>query len=315
MSYHVQSPVLFLNFNRPDLSAIVLAAISKVTPAKLYIAVDGPRKAQQFDGINCVLVKKMFEKIDWDCEVKTLFRENNLGCKLAVSSAITWFFENESEGIILEDDCLPGDDFFYFCDQLLKRYRFDTRVNLITGTNLQRGKKRGEASYYFSQYSNIWGWASWKRAWQKYDPDLTIYDENDARHQLQNIFTDRFLMEEWMEIFKKMKAGKIDTWDYQFSLINFFENALCITPNVNLISNIGFREDATHPNANLHNANLPLQQLPEITHPIYFLPDKEADYFFQSKEFNLDEKWRKYEKDKLLRRRFKRWVRSFFTKA
>ena len=140
-----------------------------------------------------------------------------------MSTAIDWFFENENEGIILEDDCLPADSFFYFCDQMLKRYRQDTRINLITGTNLQNGIIRGEGSYYFSDYSNIWGWASWKRTWTNYDPALTNYTADDAAAQLKNVFSDDFLLAEWLKIFNRLKAGEIDTWDYQLNFVTFFK--------------------------------------------------------------------------------------------
>jgi hypothetical protein len=314
MGYSVQSPVLFLNFNRPSLSLQVFEAIMKVKPRHLYFAVDGPRENKPEDISRCNQTKQILHRIDWDCAVHTLFSEKNAGCKAAVSTAISWFFEHEEEGIILEDDCLPAESFFYFCDQMLKKYRTDARMFSITGTNLQDGKKWGEASYYFSQYSNIWGWATWRRVWKKYDVRLERYDETHAAQQLANIFTDRFLINEWIKIFQTVKAGGLDTWDYQFNFLTFFENGLCITPNVNLVSNIGFDESPTHRNNNRHYANLPLSELTLIVHPNYFLPQKAADYYFQEKEFYLKEKWTKFYKDRHLRRRIKRWIRNLFTK-
>lgn len=312
-NYHVQSPVLLLAFNRPDTALQVFNRVKQAKPKHLYVAVDGPRSNVETDAALCASVRSIYDNIDWDCELHTLFRNENLGCKKAVSSAITWFFDHEPEGIILEDDCLPVIDFFYFCDVLLEKYRFDTRIRNITGTNLQRGQKWGDASYYFSQYSNIWGWASWRRVWSAYDVDLKKYNATDAAAHLKQIFSDRFLLEGWINIFNELKAGKIDTWDYQLNFITFFENGLCATPNVNLISNIGFRADATHTYdpAN-HNANLPVDSLGELTHPLYFLPEKDADYFFLKKEFYLEEKWRRYNKRT---KRFKRWVKHLFNRS
>lgn len=309
--YKVQSPVLLLIFNRPDTTLKVLNQIKKVQPARLYIAADGPRTNNASDKILCGATRDLINSIDWDCAVTKLFNEENKGCRIAVSDALAWFFEQEEEGIILEDDCLPAISFFYFCDTLLNKYRFDSRIHNITGTNLQLGKKWGNASYYFSQYSNIWGWASWRRVWNKYDVSLKKYNDEEAALELKKTFTDRFLVEEWLRIFKDLKTGKIDTWDYQLNFITFFENALCVTPNVNLVSNIGFREDATHTHdvAN-HNANIPLEELNEIIHPTYFIPEKEADYAFIKREFNLEEKWRRYNKKT---KRFKRWLKKFFT--
>ncbi len=315
MNYRVQSPLLLIIFNRPDVTFRVFEQIKKAKPAKFYIAADGPRMDSVTDNTLCRQARSITEMIDWDCESKTFFSERNKGCKTGVVSAINWFFEHEDEGIILEDDCLPANSFFYFCDTMLEQYRYDNRIATVTGTNLQAGNKWGAASYYFSQFSNIWGWATWKRFWKSYDPSLQKYEQQDVSSQLPKIFDDRFLRDAWMEIFAKVKANKIDTWDYQLQFLTFFENALCITPNVNLISNIGFRNDATHtndPSRHSHHANLPTGEISEITHPLVFLPEKEADYFFLKKEFYLEEKWRKFKKDKLFRRKFKRWARNLF---
>lgn len=314
--YIVQSPVLFLVFNRPDSTRRVFQEIRSVKPGKLYIAADGPRKNNASDKNLCAEVRQIFSGIDWPCQVVTLFHDQNKGCKIAVSDAIDWFFNQEEEGIILEDDCLPGTGFFYFCDIMLEKYRENSPVYSITGTNLQKGVIRGGASYYFSNYSNIWGWASWKRVWRLYNRDLQQYNENGIREKLGEIMSDPNLIEHWMEVFIQLKAGKIDTWDYQLNFLFFNDQALCVTPNVNLVSNIGFGSKATHTiQLQDHNANLPTGELINITHPEYIAADKEADYFFQNIEFKLDEKRLKMQKDKLLRRRFKRWVRSLFRKV
>lgn len=306
-SYQTKSPVLFLVFNRPDTTLKVLNEIREARPSKLYIAADGPRGGNEQDIRLCKETLAVVSNIDWDCEVKTLFRKENLGCKNAISSAITWFFEQEEEGIILEDDCLPAKSFFYFCDQMLNRYRDDDRIRHITGTNMQLGQTWGDASYYFGLVTNVWGWASWRRVWKDYDKDLSKYDTAEAERQLGNIFEDEFLAAQWLSIFKKLKLKEIDTWDYQLTLINYFNHSLSVNPNVNLIQNIGFRPDATHTaNPNATYARLPLQEITEITHPKYFLPEKQADYFTFNKELNLEERKRKHYS---LRRRFKRWLK------
>ncbi len=160
-----QTPILFLIFNRPDTTKRVFESISRVKPTKLYIAADGARKNKVGEVLLCQETRNIIELIDWECEIKTLFRTENLGCKIAVSSAIDWFFENEEQGIILEDDCLPHPSFFGYCETLLNYYKDDLRIGHIGGDNFQKGKKRGEGSYYFSQYYFIWGWAIWKLAW------------------------------------------------------------------------------------------------------------------------------------------------------
>ena len=232
---------------------------------------------------------------------------------MAVSEAIQWFFDQEEEGIILEDDCMPAPGFFSFCDQMLFKYRNDSRIFSITGSNTQKGILRGEASYYFSRLNSIWGWASWRRVWHYYDRELSRYSSTEAKTFLENHFSDPILVKEWLKIFNGLKENKIDTWDQQFQFIGFFENGLCITPNVNLISNIGFGEQATHTkNPDDPNANQEVGEIGDLRHPATIAPDSEADYFLFNQEFKLDEKHRREEKDKLYRRRVKKWFRELF---
>ncbi|ABQ05541.1 hypothetical protein [Flavobacterium johnsoniae] len=293
-NYKTKSPVLFLIFNRPDVTEQVFEQIKKMQPEKLYVAADGPRKDKSNEEELCSETRSIINKIDWNCEVKTLFRDENLGCKYAVSSAINWFFENEEEGIILEDDCLPSDDFFIFCDAMLEKYRYDTRIRHIGGSNLQMGQKHGQDSYYFSNLTHVWGWASWRRAWKDYDVELSKYKDIDAESSFKLIFSDPIIVDSWKYIFNKMLRNGIDTWDYQWTITNFFNNSLSIIPNVNLISNIGFGVNATHTmDVNDTFSNLKTEKLGEITHPILVLASKNADFFTLSREFNVERKRRK----------------------
>jgi len=312
--YTIQSPILFLVFNRPDKTSRGFEQIKAAKPSRLYISADGPRPGNTEDVRLCNTVRAIVTIIDWPCKVKTQFQLENKGCKMAVSSAVNWFFEQETEGIILEDDCLPSPDFFNFCDDLLEKYRNDTRIFCITGFNAQQRQQRGEASYYFSQVNNIC-WASWRRVWKLYDPDLSRYTNEHALRFLQNNFQDPLLISEWMDIFEQIKEGKIDGWDHQFHFLSFFENGLFIVPNVNLISNIGFGPDATHTlNAEDPNANLEFGELKTLIHPVLVIPDKEADYFLLNNEFRLDEKRLKLQKDQLPRKRLKKWFSDLFKK-
>jgi hypothetical protein len=175
-NYNV-APILFLVFNRPETTARVFEAIRNAKPSRLYIAADGPRDFIYNEYAVCAKTREIASRVDWDCDVETLFRAENLGCKAAVSSAISWFFSHEEEGIILEDDCLPCESFFYFTTILLEKYRHDERIAHIAGSNFQDGKKVGDGSYYFSDLYNIWGWATWKRVWKDYDAELRLLDE------------------------------------------------------------------------------------------------------------------------------------------
>ncbi len=271
------APILFLIFNRPDITKRVFEQIKKAKPERLYIAADGPRSFKDNEATLCKKTREVVSQVDWECDVKTLFRDENLGCKDAVSSAITWFFNNEPEGIILEDDCLPSDSFFYFCTTLLEKYRDDERIAHIAGSNFQDGKKIGNASYYFSDLYNIWGWASWRRVWKDYDVKLTLLDEFADSDYVKNAQIYSHYKSHWLESFQGTKSGKINTWDYQYMFANVINHRIAIVPNVNLISNIGFGEGATHTTEVNDFANIPVSEFTEITHPKYILPDLAAD--------------------------------------
>lgn len=233
------SPVLFLLFNRPDTTRRVFEEIRRARPQRLYVAADGPRDNVPSDASRCAEAREVLNSIDWPCDVKTLLRDNNLGCKRSVSSAITWFFDQEEEGIILEDDCLPAESFFGFCGHLLTRYRNDERVMMIGGTNHLLNEFGTHDSYLFSRYFNIWGWASWRRVWQNYDITMPGWAERKRNRALDAIYPQSYVREYMARAFDLATANKIDTWDIQFSYYCLFKGGLSAVPRVNLISNIG----------------------------------------------------------------------------
>lgn len=241
-----QSPILFIIFNRPDTTRRVFEAIRQARPSKLFISADGPRAHKAGESEKCAVTRAIVENIDWPCEVKRNYSEKNLGCKIGVSSAINWFFENVEEGIILEDDCLPNQSFFSFADAMLQRYRENEQVMLVRGTNLQFGKSIGDGSYYFSKSPHIWGWATWKRAWKKYDIEMSDLDAFVSSEKIYEIFSDKKIANFWISIFKHVRDGKIDTWDTQWAYTVIKSEGLAVVPNVNLIENIGIGSDATH---------------------------------------------------------------------
>lgn len=310
ISYQTKSAVLFVIFNRPETTKRVFDAIRNAQPGRLYIAADGPRPKFPGDVELCKQTREVVSIIDWDCELKTFYREENGGCKYGVSAAINWFFDQEEEGIILEDDCLPANSFFKFCDTLLEKYRYDTRVRHITGCNLQFGKKWGNASYYFSNRTHVWGWASWRRVWNDYDLNLTKYNSAEVQQQLKNIYNDDLVAEAWANIFNEVKAGKINSWAYPLDFCNFFNNGLVIIPNENLVSNIGFDANATNTNQqNNDYADIPLKEIDDIVDPDFIIPQKEADLFIIKYHFNLAEKKRKEQR---LVTKLQRWAGKLF---
>jgi hypothetical protein len=241
------TPVLFLIFNRPEPTRKVFEAIRKAGPARLFIAADGPRRDRPEDVEGCAQARAILDKVDWDCEVVTLFREGNLGCRKAVSSALDWFFEHVAEGIVLEDDCLPSASFFLYCSELLERYRDDARVMAISGDYYQDGRKVTKDSYYFSRYPHCWGWASWRRSWKKYDAQMSSWPASRAQGLLAQLSgKDKLFMRYWENIFDKVHAGGIDSWAYVWTYSCWVSGGLTALPAKNLVKNIGFGCDATH---------------------------------------------------------------------
>lgn len=275
----LQTAVLFLVFNRPNTTKEVFEAIKLAKPPRLYIAADGPRSSRKGEAEKCLQVRYIATQIDWPCEVKTLFRDENLGCKRAVSEGIDWFFENEEQGIILEDDCLPHPDFFIFCETMLNRYADVDRVWVVTGDNFQDGQKRGDGSYYFSRYNHVWGWATWRRAWSKRDMEIKFWPDWKKSKQWVSYVSDKMERNYWEKIFDQMYRNEIDTWDYPWTACVWFHGGLTATPNVNLISNIGFGSDATHTTESSSMSRMKTYEMKDFTPPKNLTVTSEADYY------------------------------------
>ena len=263
----MQTPILLSVFNRPGPTAEVMAAIARARPARLYVAADGPRPGRDGEAERCAAARTLATTVDWPCEVVTLLRTENLGCKLAVSSAISWFFEHEPEGIILEDDCVPAPSFFPYCCELLEKYRDAPQVMVISGDN-PRPDLPFATSYTFSKYVHIWGWASWRRAWAHYDLAMTSWPKLRDTGWLETFADGQpgFALD-WQKTFDETHAGRVNTWDYQWVFSVWAAGGVSCYPAVNLVSNVGFGPDGTHtcnpgdPNANrpVHDLDLPLR--------------------------------------------------------
>lgn len=236
-----QTPVLLLVFNRPETTGSVFEIIRALKPHHLYIAADGPRSMVPGEKELCHQVKQIVAQVDWPCEVQQLYRAENLGCKLAVSGAINWFFDQVEEGIILEDDCLPAPSFFNFCEQMLSMYRDDLNVWHISGNNFQDGIRRSTNSHYISKYTHIWGWATWRRAWKNYDVHMANFPEWMKTEQNRFSFATLAEKKFWLKKFKACydQPHKLTTWDYQWLFTAWSKNGMCINPEVNLVKNIG----------------------------------------------------------------------------
>lgn len=275
----IKTPVLFLIFNRPDLTRKVFSVIREAEPSKLFIGADGPRLDKPDDIAKCQETREIVKQVDWDCQVKTLFCDNNLGCRVAISSAIDWFFESVDEGIILEDDCLPSKSFFWFCQELLEKYRNDERIMQINGNNYLFGKNQIKESYYFSKLNGCWGWATWRRAWEYFDGKMKGFARFKEERQIDNYLDNKEISEWLMSYLEEATKLNCGIWSTQWTYAIIIRNGLSITPAVNLVQNIGFGEDATHgkhKGFELYSKVVP-EEIEQIIHPQFVLPDNEAD--------------------------------------
>jgi hypothetical protein len=284
--WRLETPVAFLIFNRPDTTRRVFERIRAARPPVLLVVADGPRADRAGEAERCAATRAVLEGVDWPCRLLTEFSEVNLGCRERVASGLDWVFREVEEAIVLEDDCLPEPSFFRFCAELLARYRSDTRIGMIAGTNLQAGACRGAASYYYSKYTSIWGWASWRRAWAHYDRSASVWPEFRDSGALEAV-TEPAERIYWQRAFEGVFRGRIDTWDYQWTLSCWSQGLLAVVPNENLISNLGFGPEATHTKGEGPYANLPTRALEfPLTHPRLLVADQQADEFQAASGFH-----------------------------
>lgn len=281
----INTPVAFIIFNRSDVTERVFQAIRYAQPQKLFVISDGPRGDRPGEAEKCAAARAVIDQVDWECEVLTNHSDTNLGCKRRVSSGIDWVFSQVEEAIILEDDCLPAPSFFQFCQTLLEKYRYDDRVMAISGNNFQGGQSRTDYSYFFSRYNYVWGWASWRRAWQHYDVKMKTWPEFVRSKYMEDISDGEEEKKFWTDNFQNVYDGLTDTWDYQWIYACWCQGALSIVPDSNLVSNIGFGVDATHTKGNGLLANLPVKDIWEIDHSPFMIRDKKADLYMRDKSF------------------------------
>jgi hypothetical protein len=237
----LDTPVLFIVFNRPDVTRQVFSAIREAQPRRLFVSADAPRPERPGEAEACAATRAVATAVDWDCEVETLFHDHNQGCGLGISGAVSWFLSRVEEGIIFEDDCLPDPSFFPYCEELLERYRNNQRVMMISGDNFLFGKSRGSASYYFSRYSHAWGWATWRSSWRRFEEAA---DREEIRRR--------------------------NAYAWQWFRVLRDHHGLSVAPNRNLVANIGCgTADAAHTTTqDPHYADLPTQpMLFPLRHP------------------------------------------------
>lgn len=245
----IKSAVLLICFNRPDTTKVVFESIRQVKPKKLYVAIDGPRINKPGESDLCGEVLKITKDVDWECEMDYLVRDKNLGCKIGVTTSITWALANEDRIIIIEDDIVATPAFFYFADEMLEKYKNEKNIAAISANNYTP-MENIQNDYLFSKYGHIWGWATWKRAWDAFDVEIRYIESDIKNGHLKSLGLDiqelKYFKKRAKKMLKLINNGQINTWDYQFGYYRIRNNLLSIVPKVNLASNIGISSSRTN---------------------------------------------------------------------
>lgn len=284
----LEVPILVLAFNRPDFLTGLLEIVEAAHPSKVYVAVDGPRNGNEADLEAHTEIAEILQEKKTVLPIKTMIRRQNLGCKVAVSSAIDWFFQNEDWGIILEDDCHPDLSFFDFCQEMLARYENNPQIVSISGYRaMKRPQPRGSVT--FSVYPQVWGWATWKEAWKGYDPSMADWPKKRGANWLRkekgmSLMASAY----WTRKFELTHQGSVDTWDYQFTYLSLSRNGLSVIPPVNLVRNVGFDKRSTHvKEKNRKDTNQEVKGLTNIPIPSEIARDRLFDLWLELRSYKI----------------------------
>jgi hypothetical protein len=284
------APVLFLTFNRPQHTRVALERIRQARPSRLYVHCDGPRPHVAGEADKVAEVRAIIkEGIDWDCEMIAFFRTDNQGLRQGVYGALNWFFATEPYGIVLEDDCVPDLTFFQFCEEILERYKDDEQVMHIGCSNLAEDYTAGQdASYVFSRFSFVWGWAGWRRAWQKMSLDLEGLDKFVQSNSIKNFLDDPKAQAYMLDKFRATQLRENNSWAYAWFYSILKNGGLCIVPKVNLVQNTGVGE-AGATNTTEQNEKARLRAQP-ISFPLVHPESRRPDPGLELRFFHLSQK-------------------------
>ncbi len=235
-----KTPVLLILYNRIEATHNLFQIIRQVRPEKLYVSADGAQPQLENDYVNCLRTRSVIMP-EWECKLEQNWHEEHYGKSQHIYRAISWFFEQEPEGIVLFDDTLPHVDFFPYCEQLLERYRDTSEVMHIGASHLKRKNKGGSASYYFSGYAFLWGFATWRRAWKNFDLTLQNLEKEELIPILSKYMGKPHERMYWINVFNLLKKYDLDYWEFQYNMHIWKSGGLSISPNINLVKNTGFK--------------------------------------------------------------------------
>lgn len=278
MNHNESIPILFLAYNRPSETKRSFQHIEKIRPTKLYVSLDGPKEGDSEDIVKCKQVEEIVKQIKWPCEVRYLKQEENLGCRAGVNTALNWFFTNEEMGVIIEDDILVSVNCFNFICTMLKTYENDSNIMLVTGCN-NLNTYKSKHSFHFSRIGSVWGWGSWRKAWETHDPEMKNWpDIKKSKILFKKLPPEQARHRE--RTGDLVYSGQISSWSYPFTITRIINDGYSIVPSKNLIVNIGFNENATHTktsNSVFEKLSTHKIEIANIQHPNLIKPDKRFD--------------------------------------
>ena len=283
------TPVVLVIFNRPEETSKVLDSIKAARPERVFVISDGPRPNVLDEAQKVLACRELISNIDWPCSVELNYSEVNMGCKARIVSGLTWVFSKADRAIILEDDCLPGADFFEFCQTLLRQYEYDYSVGSISGWNSFPDMNEAAADYYFSRYPRAWGWATWGRTWKLYEESICDDEELLGSKAFKKSSTSTASRRFWKILREQIAKKTLDTWDVQLLFSFWKHNLVTVIPRLNLVRNIGFGSAATHTtDPNTWYSKVPAFDLRwPLVHPKSILVDQSKDKEAQDREFSV----------------------------
>lgn len=289
-------PVLLIHFNRPETTRRQLEALRAVAPERIWLLCDGPRPDVVGDAERVAEVRTLLNNIPWKCETKKLYRDQNFGCFKNISEGISWFLSDCNAGVILEDDILPDPSFFEFCDVLLDRYQDASEVYAISGQHGVPEPLQVEDDYGFTNYFDCWGWATWKRAWDHFDPEMTAWRDRSTWRAIKHRVLKKYRAQLYWDImFRLVDRGRRDSWAYRYLLTIWKHEGCTLVPRLNLTSNVGFNHDATQ-TAHLRGREYPIhrQSFP-LNHPEAVAVNPVIDRYYEdvlcSKSLAVRARW------------------------
>lgn len=282
----IKTPILLISYKRLNTVVKVLESIANYKPEKLYLFSDGPKSLSEDNNKILKVREYLKSNITWDCEVLEFFNDKNLGCKYGPQEAISWFFKHEEMGIILEDDTVPDKSFYGYCEELLTTYKNDQRIWNIGGSKMDKNTIDDKESYRFSRFPHTWGWATWADRWSKHIETLPELMKDANHATLDNIFPNAAIVKNWKQKAKISYVDELDAWDYLWSFRVLLNGGLSTAPSKNLISNIGFGEEATHTFSKDADIKITEQIKLPLIHPSVILPNTKKDVAFFEHYFN-----------------------------